>query len=120
MNHQSSLFRTVCLVLALSAAGALPAWASKDHESHGAHGKPAARAATGEMTDGEVRKIDKEAGKLTLRHADIKSLDMPAMTMVFQVKEPALLDKVKVGDKVRFRAEKAGGAFVVTAIEAAK
>ncbi len=116
MNHQSSLFRTVCLVLALSAAGALPAWASKDHESHGAHGKPAARAATGEMTDGEVRKIDKEAGKLTLR----QSLDMPAMTMVFQVKEPALLDKVKVGDKVRFRAEKAGGAFVVTAIEAAK
>lgn len=120
MNHQSSLFRTASLVLALSAAGALPAWASKDHGSHGAHGKPAAQAATGEMTDGEVRKVDKEAGKLTLRHADIKSLDMPAMTMVFQVKEPALLDKVKVGDKVKFLAEKSSSGYVVTAIEAAK
>jgi len=120
MNHPQHFFRTAGLALVLSAAAAMPAWASKDHGSHGAHGNATAQAATGDMTDGEVRKVDKEGGKLTLKHADIKSLDMPAMTMVFQVKEPALLDKVKVGDKVRFRAEKAGGAFVVTAIEAAK
>jgi Cu/Ag efflux protein CusF len=72
------------------------------------------------MADGEVRKVDKEAGKLTLKHGEIKNLDMPGMTMVFQVKEPALLDKVKVGDKVKFRAEKAGSGYVVTLIEAAK
>ena len=77
---------------------------------------PAAWAA--DMTDAEVRKVSKDAGKITLKHGEIKSLDMPAMTMVFQVKDPALLDKVKAGDKVRFAAEKsAGGAFVVTAIE---
>jgi Cu/Ag efflux protein CusF len=126
MNHQTYLCRTAglvlspSLVLSLSAAVAMPAWASKDHGSHGAHGTPSVQAAASEMTEGEVRKVDKDAGKLTLRHADIKSLDMPAMTMVFQVTERALLDKVKVGDKVRFRAEKAGGAYVVTAIEAAK
>ena len=77
-------------------------------------------AASADMADGEVRKIDKDASKITLRHGEIKSLDMPRMTMVFQVKDAALLDKVKVGDKVRFRAEKSGGAFVVTAIEVAK
>lgn len=72
------------------------------------------------LTDGEVRKIDKDAKKLTLRHAPIKNLDMPAMTMVFQVKDLAMLDQVKVGDKVKFQAEKIGGALTVTQIEAAK
>ena len=71
-----------------------------------------------EMSDAEVRKVDRDAGKITLKHGEIKSLDMPPMTMVFQVKVPALLEKVKAGDKVRFVAEKtAGGAFVVTEIE---
>ncbi|MCE9657965.1 MAG: copper-binding protein [Burkholderiales bacterium] len=69
------------------------------------------------MTAGEVRKVDLEQKKITLRHDEIRSLDMPAMTMVFQVSDPALLAKVKVGDKVRFVAEKAGGALVVTSIE---
>ena len=72
------------------------------------------------MTEGEVRRIDKETKKITLKHGDIKNLDMPGMTMVFQVKDAALLDKVKAGDKVTFTAEKADGAIVVTAIEAAK
>jgi Cu(I)/Ag(I) efflux system protein CusF len=72
-----------------------------------------------DMASGEVRKIDKAAGKITLKHGDIKSLDMPAMTMVFQVRDPALLDKVKPGDKVRFSAESREGALVVTAIDAA-
>jgi Cu/Ag efflux protein CusF len=73
-----------------------------------------------ETTEGEVRKIDKPARKITLKHGEIKHLDMPGMTMVFQVNDPALLDKVKAGDKVKFSAEKTGGALVVTAIEAAK
>jgi len=71
------------------------------------------------MTDGEVRKIDKDAKKITLKHGEIKNLAMPSMTMVFQVKDPALLDGVKSGDKVRFRAENLDGALVVTRIEAA-
>jgi Cu/Ag efflux protein CusF len=71
------------------------------------------------MTDGEVRKIDKDAKKITLKHGEIKNLAMPSMTMVFQVKDPALLDSVKSGDKVRFRAENLDGALVVTRIEAA-
>ncbi|GEM_PF-341445 len=73
-----------------------------------------------DMTDGEVRKIDKENGRITLKHGEIKNLEMPGMTMVFQVKDPAMLDTVKQGDKVKFKAEKANGALVVTQIQAAK
>ena len=73
-----------------------------------------------DMADGEVRKVDLENKKITLKHGDIKNLDMPGMTMVFQVKDAAMLDKVKVGDKVRFSAEKAGGAIVVTDIQPVK
>ena len=71
------------------------------------------------LTDAEVRKVDKAARKITLKHGEIKNLDMPAMTMVFGVKDKALLDKVKAGDKVKFSAEKDGGQFVVTSVEAA-
>ena len=79
-----------------------------------------AAAATTELADGEIRKIDKENKKITLKHGDIKSLDMPGMTMVFQVKDAAMLDQVKVGDKVKFQAEKSGNNFVVTEIVPAK
>jgi Cu(I)/Ag(I) efflux system periplasmic protein CusF len=72
------------------------------------------------MTEGEVRRVDKDANKITLRHGPIKHLDMPAMTMVFLVKDPALLDTVNAGDKVNFLLEKISGSYVVTAIEAAK
>jgi len=73
-----------------------------------------------DMTDGEVRKVDAANGKLTIRHGEIKNLDMPAMTMVFVVKDKAALDKLKAGDKVRFKAAKDGSAFVATDIEAAR
>ena len=72
------------------------------------------------MIDGEVRKVDKDARKITLRHGEIKQLDMPAMTMAFPVKEPTMLDKVKVGDKVKFKAEIVGGKLTVTEIEAVR
>ena len=73
-----------------------------------------------ELTDGEVRKVDKAAGKIILKHGEIRNIDMGPMTMVFNVKSPALLDKVAVGDKVKFRAEIEKGDYVVTAIEKAK
>lgn len=69
------------------------------------------------LADGEVRKIDKENRKITLKHGEIKSLDMPPMTMAFQVSDPALLDKLKPGDKVQFNAVKNNGKLTVTEIK---
>ena len=69
------------------------------------------------MAEGEVRKIDKDAGKLTIRHGELKNLDMPPMTMVFRVKDPAMLEQLKVGDKIRFTADKVGGQFTVMQLE---
>jgi Cu(I)/Ag(I) efflux system protein CusF len=71
-------------------------------------------------TEGEVRKVDKETGKVTLKHGEIKNLEMPGMTMVFQVKDPALLEKVKAGDQVSFTADKVNGAYTVLTIEPRK
>ena len=88
-------------------------------QSTGAATAQAKPAAT-EMTDAEVRKVDKDNKKITLKHGEIKSLDMPAMTMVFVVKDAAMLDKVKVGDKVRFNASNDGGKMTVTEMQAAK
>lgn len=76
--------------------------------------------ANSDMAEGEIRKIDLEAKKITIRHGEIKNLDMPSMTMVFQVKDPAMLTTVKTGDKVRFKAEKSGGAMVVTDLQSNK
>jgi Cu/Ag efflux protein CusF len=72
------------------------------------------------MTSAEVRKVDKGAKKITLKHEEIKNLEMPAMTMVFQVSDPAMLDKLKAGDKVKFNAEKLDAGYTVTRIESAK
>lgn len=79
-----------------------------------------APVAEAEMASGEVRRINKEQNKITLRHGEIKSLEMPPMTMVFTVRDPKLLHAVKIGDKVLFRAAKEdGGTYVVTAIKPA-
>jgi Cu/Ag efflux protein CusF len=79
-----------------------------------AHHKKAGAAT---MADGEVRKVDKDAKKITIKHGPLENLDMPPMTMVFQVKELAMLDQVKAGDKVKFQAEKVGGAFTIIKLE---
>jgi Cu/Ag efflux protein CusF len=70
-----------------------------------------------QLADGEIRKVDREAKKLTIKHGPIPNLDMPPMTMVFQVKDPAMLERVKAGDKIKFSADKIGGAYTVTSIE---
>ena len=102
---------TVVLLAALAAA---PAYAQQSKDGHESH------HAAAPLADGEVRKVDKDAEKITIKHGPLANLDMPAMTMVFQVKDPAMLDKVKAGDKVKFQAEKVGGAFTVTQIERAQ
>ena len=101
--------------LAFTAIAANPVFAqmNMDHSKMGMAGMPS-------MTDGEVRKIDKDAGKITIKHGDIKHLEMPGMTMVFTAKDKALLDKTQVGDKIRFMVINEGGKMVVTAIEPAK
>jgi Cu/Ag efflux protein CusF len=77
----------------------------------------AAAWAQAPMTSGEVTKVDKAGGKLTLKHGEIKNLDMPPMTMVFRVKDPAWLDGLAVGQQVRFAAEKVQGQYTVVALE---
>ena len=73
-----------------------------------------------EVSHGEIRKVDKGAGKVTIKHGPLKNLDMPAMTMVFQVKDPAMLDQVKAGDKINFVADKVDGAYTVMQFERVK
>lgn len=104
------------LIAGLLALPALPALSAEDHGKH----QGMAQTASADMTDGEVRKVDKDASKVTIKHGEIKNLDMPAMTMVFQVKDPAMLETVKPGDKVRFKAEKSGSNFVVTEVQPAQ
>ena len=111
------------LAFAASVPFAISAHAqAMDHSKMGGMNMPGMKmdGMPASMTEGEVRKIDKEAKKITLKHGDIKNLDMPGMTMVFQVKDASLLDKVKAGDKVKFAAEKTDSAIVVTAIEPVK
>lgn len=113
------------LVAALMALGGFQAATAQDSMKgmdHGSMGQGALMGqAAGSMTDGEVRKVDKGAGKLTIRHGAIPSMNMPsAMTMVYRVKDAAMLDQVKAGDKVKFSMEKAGGQYTVTRLEPAK
>ena len=72
------------------------------------------------LSKGEIRKVDREAGKITIKHGPLENLGMPAMTMVFRVKDAAMLDQVKPGDKVSFEAEQVGGALTVVRIEPAR
>lgn len=108
---------TCSMALALMLAAPFTLATTHATEAHAAEQKTAPANA---MADGEVRRIDKDAKKITIRHGPIQSLDMPAMTMVFQVKDAAMLDKVNPGDKIKFSAEKIGGTIIVTDIESAK
>jgi Cu/Ag efflux protein CusF len=89
-----------------------PASAAEHAAHHASAGAPG--------TDGEVRKIDKAQGKVTLKHGPIANLGMPGMTMVFRVADVKMLDTIKEGDKVKFSADKVNGSITLTAIEAAK
>jgi Cu/Ag efflux protein CusF len=89
------------------------------HSGAFAQSADTAAAATPEasaLSEGEVRKIDKAAGKITIKHGPLLNLDMPGMTMSFRVADAATLDKLAVGDAIRFRAEKVDGAYTATNI----
>ena len=110
------------LLAATVLAGAVPAHAASHAGAPMATDarKDSTMAAPSDMAEGEIRKVDMDTKKITIKHGEIRNLDMPGMTMVFQVKDPALLNKAKAGDKVRFKAEKDGSAFVVTDIQLTK
>lgn len=101
----------MCLIAAAVLAPAVHAQSAKSAAG--------ATQSSSAMAEGEVRKVDKDGKKITIKHGPLQKLDMPAMTMVFQVSDPAMLERVKAGDKVRFDAEKVGGAFMLTKIEIA-
>lgn len=106
---------TLAAVAATALAATAAAQAMEPGQAHGA----GASAAAADMTEGEIKKVDKDNKKLTIKHGDLKNLDMPGMTMVFQVRDPAFVEQVKAGDKIRFKAEKGASGFVVTELQQA-
>ena len=118
MNSLNTCFATVCFALASTLA--FTAQAQTSIQPNQAADRLLAQAPTTDTTDGEVRKVDKEGGKLTLKHGEIKNLDMPGMIMVFAVKDKAMLDKLQAGDKVKFKAVSDGGKLTITQIDMAK
>lgn len=88
-----------------------------DHDAHHADTPAVSSDSAQDLSEGEVARWDARSGKITLRHGELKNLAMPPMTMVFTLREPAQASQLKPGDKVRFRAERVKGAFVITHIE---
>ena len=111
------------ILIAVSLLGAGLAFQAGADDSHHpktgtAAGAPSAASST--LTDGEVRKVDQAAGKVTIKHGPMPKFDMPPMTMVYRVKDKAMLDKLKPGDKIRFDADGVGGEFTVLRLEKVK
>lgn len=124
MNTTTSTLAALTLACSLLT----PALA-QNHADHASHGSaapapasaPAAAATPGAvMTAGEITRVDKRASKLTIRHEDIKNLDMPAMTMVFGLKDSTQVAQFNPGDKVRFHVQDEGGSLTITRIERAE
>lgn len=109
-------FAQSALAILIAGAAALASAQDHQHAGHGAH-EASATSAAAPLTEGEIRKIDKEAGKITLRHGEIKNLNMAAMTMVLRVQDPSMLDQVQVGDKVQFAAERMNGAITIVQLQ---
>jgi Cu(I)/Ag(I) efflux system protein CusF len=120
MARIPSLFATLIVSAGLTMAttNASAQMNMRDHAQHDAmpgmaQGDPNA------LTDGEIKKVDKDSGKLTVQHGPLNNLGMSGMTMAFKVKDPAMLDQVKAGDKIRLRVERVNGSLTVTKLEAA-
>lgn len=110
-----SSFLIACAVLLGASALAQAA------DPHAGHGAPAAATkSSSTLYDGQVKRVNAEAKRVTLAHGELKAFNMPAMTMGFAVKDAKLLAGIKEGDKVRFALEAAGDQLVVTRLEAVK
>ncbi|MBC7709442.1 MAG: copper-binding protein [Rhizobacter sp.] len=120
-----NLIKTLTTAFAIVAVATLSSVAQSEAvKSHDHHGKTdptkLMSSADADLTHAEIRKIDKDSKKITLKHEAIKSLDMPGMTMVFKVKDGTLLDNAQVGDKVKVKIIQEGGSYVVTEMVTAK
>jgi len=113
MKQANPLLAATAIALSALFSGSVFAQTSPNQHTMEMSAKPG-------LTDGEVRKIDKEAGKVTIRHGEIKHLEMPPMTMVFVAKEKSMLDQVKAGDKVRFMVVHENGQMIVTDLQPIK
>lgn len=113
MKQTNPMLAATAIALSSLFSGAVFAQTSPDQNTMEMTANPG-------LTDGEVRKIDKEAGKLTIRHGEIKHLEMPPMTMVFVAKDKSMLDKVKTGDKVRFMVIYENGRMIITDLQPSK
>lgn len=90
-------------------------------QAHATHGSvPYLAQAEIARGEGEVRKVDKAAGKVTIKHGPLEGINMPAMTMVFRPKDPAMLDSLKEGDQIKFTTSRQGGAFTLDTVEVKK
>ena len=102
----------ITLALGMSLTFGMSVWADAQHMDHGGATNHAAMTAA--LSEGQIKKVDRAQGKLTLRHGPLENLGMPGMTMVFRVQDASMLDRVKPGDNVRFLAESMNGALTVT------
>ncbi len=99
----------------------LSALSANEHDAHSGHmANQSSAPAESPMSEGVVKKVDKAAGKVTIAHGPLVNLNMPAMTMVFRVKDAAWLDQMKAESKIRFLADTANGSLIIVRFEAAK
>lgn len=110
---------TIKQMLAISALALGIALPLTSHAQTASGQAQTATASSASWTDGEIKKVDADNGKVTIKHGEIKNLDMPGMTMVFTAKDKSMLANLKPGDKVKFVAASEGGKLVVTEIQAA-
>ena len=109
------ILRSTALVILLGLPAGGAALAQTHHHDSGHAGS--ATASTTRQADGTIRKVDTATGKLTITHGPLEGLGMPSMTMAFRVAERAMLESVKVGDKIRFVPAQAGGELTVISLE---
>lgn len=116
-----SALSNALIVTAGLALVAADASAQTDMHDHTRHDAPAAASQddANALAAGEIKKVDKETGKLTVQHGPLTNVGMPGMTMAFKVQNPGMLDQVKAGDRVRLRVERVNGTYTITRLEAA-
>ena len=106
--------------LVLGAGLAFQAGADESHRHYAKNEAKPAAPASATWTEGEVRKVDKAAGKLTIKHGAMPKFDMPPMTMAYRVKDKAMLEHLKPGDKIKFDVDGVGGEFTVLRLQKMK
>jgi len=112
-----NVFALIAIGCALAMSGAAyAAGETSNMEMSGSAAKQASETTAG-MSHGEIKKVDAAAGKLTIKHGPLENLGMDAMTMVFKVKDPAMISQVNVGDRIDFVAEEVDGALTVTKLQ---